>query len=276
MQQILVTTDLSANSKAGIHFAIHLAKQTGANLIFIHIYQVLRATTWSDDQYQHFIERNREGLSEDLSAFVAAEYESLGETPGNYQTIVHHNLDTVAGIIQSAEKYQCNYICISTRGAGILKKLFGTNTGKLIISSGIPVLCIPSAWQPSPVTRILYASDMRNYEEELRHVVAFAKPAAATVEMLHLYLHPELAADKEKEAQKIAQTTDYDVTLHYEQRNIDRSIIEEIDIAIQKYNPNLLAMFTNQDRTFFERLFLSSSTEAYSFRTQVPMLTFNK
>ncbi len=276
MQQILVTTDLSDNSKAGIYFAIRYARQTGAGLIFIHIYQVLRATTWSEDQYQHFIERNRESMSEDLSAFIASTYRSLGEPLINYQTVVHHNLDTVAGIIQSARDYQCDYICISTRGAGMLKKLFGTNTGKLIINSGIPVLCIPSSWQPAPVTRILYASDMKNHEEELRHIVAFAQPLEAKVDMLHLYLHPELMAGKEEAAQQITEAAGYNVTLHYEQRNIDRSIVAEMDAAILKYKPDLLAMFTNQDRTFFERVFLSSNTEAYSFRTQIPLLTFNK
>lgn len=276
MQQILVTTDLSNNSKAGIHFAIRLAKQTGAKLIFIHIYQVLRATTWSDDQYEHFIKRNRENLLEDLSTFIASTYRTLGEPLTNYQTVVHHNLDTVGGMIQSARDYQCDYICISTRGAGMLKKFIGTNTGKLIVHSDIPVLCIPSSWHPASVTRILYASDMKNHEEELRHVVAFAKPLGAAIDMLHLYLHPELATGKEAAAQQIAAAADYDVTLHYEQRNINRSIMQEIDAAIGNYRPDLLAMFTNQDRTFFERVFLSSTTEAYSFRTQIPMLTFNK
>ncbi len=276
MQQILVTTDLSDNSKAGIYFAINHARQTGASLIFINIYQVLRATTWSDEQYNHFIERNRENLSEDLSEFIAAAYTSLGETPGNYRTVVHHNLDTVAGIMQSAKEYQCDYICISTRGAGMLKKFIGTNTGKLIVHSTIPVLCIPSSWEPAPITRILYASDMKNHEEELRHVVAFAQPLGAAIDMLHFYLHPELSAGKKETAQQVATAVGHEVTLHYEQRNIDRSIVAEIDAAISKYKPDMLAMFTNQDRTFFERVFLSSNTEAYSFRTQIPMLTFNK
>jgi nucleotide-binding universal stress UspA family protein len=46
---LLVTTDFSSNSKAGIRFAIQLAKQTGCHLVFYHVIDRLTPTMWTKD-----------------------------------------------------------------------------------------------------------------------------------------------------------------------------------------------------------------------------------
>ncbi len=276
MPQILVTTDLSQNSKAGMQFAIQMARATGASLIFLHVYQVLRATSWSDLQYQNFIDLTRTNLTEDMDNFLNDLFTELNETPAQYQSILHHSLDTVAGIISIAQQNTCDYICISTKGAGMIRKFVGTNTGKLIVNSPIPVLCIPSNKQVQPIHRILYASDMTNKIAELNQVIKFAKPIKAEIDMLHFYLHQDLASSESAINAELKDTLDYPVNVLLEQRRIDKSMIEELDVAVEKYRPDMLIMFTKQNRSFFERVFLSSNTEAYSFRTQIPMLTFNK
>ena len=46
MKKILVTTDFSANSKAGVRFAIQLASQIKCELIFYHILETLKSNAW--------------------------------------------------------------------------------------------------------------------------------------------------------------------------------------------------------------------------------------
>jgi nucleotide-binding universal stress UspA family protein len=182
----------------------------------------------------------------------------------------------VDGILEYAEKERVSYICISTRGAGTLKKIYGTNTGNLIANANIPVLCIPNNYKIKPVTHVLYASDMTDYENELGKVVAFAQPLNATVEMLHLAYPYEFILDKELMEQTLEKKTNYKVSLHYEKRDIDLSLMDEIKKAIDKSKPSVLAMFTNQHRTFLDRILLSSETKEYSFHAKVPLLSFNK
>ena len=48
MKKILVTTDFSENSKAGLYFAIQLASQNDAELTFFNTYHILVPTAWND------------------------------------------------------------------------------------------------------------------------------------------------------------------------------------------------------------------------------------
>lgn len=56
MKKILVTTDLSNNSKAGIHFAIQLARKASASLIFYHGVQIDKPTRWADTQFDEYVQ----------------------------------------------------------------------------------------------------------------------------------------------------------------------------------------------------------------------------
>jgi nucleotide-binding universal stress UspA family protein len=91
MEKILVTTDLSANSKAGIRYAIHLAKLRNAELIILNVYHVLRASAWSDKKYAHYAEQIIENLTNDLASFVKDIYHSSGIQEVSYQCVLQNN-----------------------------------------------------------------------------------------------------------------------------------------------------------------------------------------
>lgn len=277
MEKIVVATDFSANSKSGIRFAIQLAQLRNAELIFLHVYQVLRASFWSDQQYQHNIDHHRQVLMKEFPAFINSVYKSMSITPPRKPLlVVHHKLDTVEGIIEYAGKVQASFICISTRGAGMVRKLFGTTASRLIRTSHIPVLCIPSSYRLKPVSHVLYASDMDNYESELKMVAGFAKPLKASIEMLHLFHPYEFLLDERQFKKNLAKKTGYPVELHYKPRDIEQSLIQEIRDAIRKSKPSVVVMFTHQNRSLLERLLLPGSANEYSFQAAVPLLSFPK
>jgi hypothetical protein len=59
-------------------------------------------------------------------------------------------------------------------------------------------------------------------------------------------------------------------------RNLDESLVSDIEDAIKKINPSMMIMFTEQNRNWFEKIFLSSKSAEYSFDAKVPLLVFNK
>ena len=46
--------------------------------------------------------------------------------------------------------------------------------------------------------------------------------------------------------------------------------------VIKKTKPSMLIMFTEQNRTLFQKIFLSSKSADYSFNPKIPLLVFNK
>ena len=276
MEKIVVTTDLSANSRAGMRYAIQLARQRNAELIFLHVHFVLRASMWSDELYAHYVKEMQEAIMDELPGFVKSVYHTMKVPAEGYRLELVNKIDTVDSIISFAQSVQADYIIISTRGAGKLKKLYGTNTSSLISKSPLPVICVPSTFRVKPIGKLLYASDMTDYEQELKQVVSFARPINATIEMLHVAYPFELILDKQLAEQSLKNKVGYDVNLHYTGHSNDAPLMELIEAAVKSSKTDLLVMFTNQERSFFERVFLSSSAQTYSFNAKVPLLSFRK
>lgn len=276
MDKILVTTDLSTKSRAALRFAINLSQQKKVQLVFIHVHQVLRASTWTDAKYDQVLKKDKEVLMDDLKSFVKDVYSLMEISAKNVKCVVYHNFNIIEGIRKYAKENKFDYICIATRGAGTMKKLFGTNTGSLITSSETPVICVPQNYRVKPISKLLYASDMTGYKDELKKVVTFAKSLKASVEMLHLSFPFELLADEGIAEKALKKTYGYDIDIHYEKRDIENTLLEDMEQAVKKSKPSLVVMFTDQERTFFEKLFLSSKAQEYSFSTKVPLVIYRK
>ncbi|MBL0340770.1 MAG: universal stress protein [Bacteroidetes bacterium] len=179
MDKILVTTDFSTNSKAGLRFAIQLASQHQFELTFLHSYYIIKPTSWSDATFATYKKREEDKIQNKLNRFVTDVYKRMGVVPGTIKCIIKSSVFTDSNIREYAAENKFSYICISTRGAGKLKKIFGTNTSSLINQSHTPVISVPPHYRTTKIKSILYASDLVSLENELKKVVAFAKPLSA-------------------------------------------------------------------------------------------------
>lgn len=276
MEKILATTDQSNNSKAAIRLAIKLSKQHQAELIILHVYHLLKPFKWTTAAFERYAEQFREKTVEELKAFIADIYKAMEEPETGYQLALVSNLDVVDGIREYADQHNCDYICISTRGARTLAKLFGTHTAKLINSSTTPVLCIPSNYHLRDLKHILYASDMSDYENELKKVIDFARPLQASVDMVHIANPDEFTYDRELAEATLTEKMGYKVSVLTPERDITRTLLEDIDRAIRSVKPSLLVLFNHPSRSVFEKLLFPSNAEEYSFYGKIPLLTFNK
>lgn len=276
MEKILVTTDQSAHSKAAIRFAIKLAKQRRAHLIVLHVYHLLKPFKWTEQTFASYTDKFRDKTTKELSSFINRICQEIEEPEIAYELMLFDHTDVVDGIIAYASQQACAYICISTRGAGAIRKVFGTHTAKLISRSPVPVLCIPSAYRLKAITQVLYASDMTDYENELNKVVEFARPLQASVAMTHISYPHELMWDRALAEASLRQKANYAVQLLTPPRDLVNALLEDIELIIKKNKPSLLVLFTHQDRTIIDKLILSSTATAYSFYGKIPLLTFRK
>ena len=276
MEKILVTTDFSTNSKAGMRFAIQLASQHKFELTFFHSYYVMKPTSWNDATFVTYEKKEADKIQKKLNQFVESVYKSIEIDSKNKKCVISSSVFTDSNISEYAFTNKFNYICISTRGAGKLKKIIGTNTSSLINNSTVPVLAVPNNYRTGKIASILYASDLVNLESELKKVIAFAKPLKAKVELLHFNSPLDLISDSKIIETAVKKFSKHNVKLHLENVNPLNTLISNIESALQKSKPSMLIMFTRQNRSFFEKIFLSSNSSEYSFKAKVPLLVFNK
>lgn len=274
MQKILVTTDFSAHSKAGMRFAVQMATQMDAELIFFHCFQALIPTAVQRERIENALEQQTREYLTKLEKFVARVHTSMKITPGAYRCVVVEDLNPGNAILDFALRNAVSYICISTRGAGGLGKIIGTRTSSLLHKSPVPVVAVPHNYRVREIKKILYASDLENFERETDTVSGLAIALNVKADLAHFYFPTEIKLDaatlKEMWRRK------YDCLDRVYLEPLDVSFATQLDNLIKKANPSVVVLFTHTNKTWFDKLFSSSRSQAFSFVTKVPLLVYRK
>ena len=277
MKKILVPTDFSVNSKSGVRFAINWAAQQKLELVFIHVMYVLKATRWSESYFEKYVAQEEALCKTKFEKFISDIYRNMNIKPGKHSIIIVQGISPDVTVQDYCMKNPgIDYICISTHGAGKFNKIFGTNTGNLITKSQVPVLAVPKTYKVADIKNVLYASDFRNYAEELNKVVDFALPLKAQIEVLHFTWPDEITFDEKTIDAALKKQYKYGLKIHFKKNDAVHSLIQNLQNQIRITKPSVVVMFTNQERTFFQKVFLSSKAEELSFQIHAPLLVFNK
>ena len=277
MKKVLVPTDFSSNSKAGIRFALQWASQENIELVFIHVLHILRASRWTDSYFLKYAEQEELICDEKFEKHITDMFKNFSGKLPKYSKVIIKGIAPDLSILEYCRKHKnIDYVCLSTRGAGKVERIFGTNTGTLITKSDIPVIAIPKNYRVSKIQKIMYTSDFKNYDEELGQVVNFAKPLKATVDVLH-FIWPNEADINVKKLEAEAKTKhEYKVNILFESYKAISGTLTNIKKQVSLKKPSVLVMFTERNRTFFQKVFKPSKTEQLSFDLKVPLLIFNK
>ena len=277
MLTILVPTDFSAASRAGLRFAIQWARQTRAQLTFVHVFRPSRLTRWSETEYESFASSETALYQKRLERFVSETYRRMNVKPGRHTCLLLDGVSVEAALMDHCLKYpEVDYICMGTRGAGRLKKILGTHTGNLILHAPVPVISVPSGYRARPVTSLLYATDLLRHKDEITRIVALAKTLKMSVEVLHLSPPGEPVPDIRHLGRVWTEQFGFDLKVDFRRLDITRSLASNLEEYIQKYRPSLLVLFTDRTRSPFEKVFFPSKAEALSFRIKVPLLAFGQ
>lgn len=275
MLKILVPTDFSANSRAGMRFAIQWSMQQKIELIFFHVFRVIALPVGKD--YRKYIETEEADAVNKMQHFVSALYKSMHHKPGKYSCVVKQGISPDLVIMEYCREHaDIDYICIATRGAGKLNKLFGTNTGNLITKSKVPVIAVPKSYRKKSVKHILYAADFQDYSRELKRVEDFARPLKANIEVLHLTWPYEVMPDRKILEKPVGKKFPYGEDVKIRRTGFARSFFKDLQNMIYKSKPSLIIMFTDQDRNLIEKILFPSMAEQLSFTTKIPLLAFRK
>lgn len=276
MKKILVTTDLSNNSKSALRFAIQLASQNGYSLTFFHVYHILKPTSWSDTTFVSFEKSGSTEIANKLNKFVTDLYKSLGIAAETPQCVAKSGAYPDREIMKYASEHKYSFICVSRKGHGQTSRFFGSNISSLIKKSKVPVIAVPDNYKRTNISTVTYLSNLLNLDNELKKVSAFIGPLDVKVEMLHFKVPVDYlvkASQFESIKDKLAS---HGISAHYETLNYEKTLIENINKIIDRSKPSLLVMFTDQKRTLFEKIFLSSISAEFSSMVKCPLLVFNK
>jgi nucleotide-binding universal stress UspA family protein len=277
MLKILAPTDFSANSRAGLRFALQWSAQQKLQIRFVHFFHTIRRPEWTDPVFEENVKKDTRLFKNKLERFVSSICLSTKINPGKYSCMASYGLSADIAILDYCRVHgDIDFICMATRGAGKLNKLFGTTTGNLTIRSRVPVITVPKNYRIQPVNSILYATDFNNYTEELKKVVSFARPLKAKIKILHLSQPGEVIPEGILMKKGIEKKFHYALDLQIKNRKSSQSLLEDLQKQVYKMKPSLIIIFTDQHRNFFQKILFPSKAEQLSFGTAFPLLSYTK
>ncbi len=277
MKKILVTTDFSTHSKAGMRFAVQLAARMKAEIVFFHCFQALIPATIHRAHIENSMQEQAAAQLKKLEKFVAGFYTRMKATPGKYRCVVKEELSPESAILEYAHREKVDFICISTRGAGQLQKIIGTNTSNVIRKSLVPVLAVPHTYRARSIKKILYASDLENFDLEMTTVSAFARALELKMDMAHFSFADNMKLARiALDAGILARKYPPLERIYLEPFEVNNGFATQFDQLVKKVKPSLVAFFTHTNLTWFDKLFSTSRSETFSFITKTPMLVYRK
>ncbi len=276
MKTILVTTDFSANSKAGIRFAIQLASQTPCKLIFYTTLELLSPTFWQKEKTLRFVQNETQKGKQQLGHFLRDIFKNTQNGHLKYEYEVEMGTDVVGMVLKYAQKIKADFICMSTRGAGTLKKLMGTNASALVNTSPIPLIVVPKSYRFKPITKIGYSSDFEKLDSELETVSQLAALFNVDTDVYHFdyHIHGSERKEKLKKFQEKYQGKPFNIYLP--KYNMEYTLVENLQRTIKNKKPSILVMFSKSKLNWFERLFFSGFTAGMTFDIKIPLLAYRR
>jgi len=265
MVNILVPTDFSNLSNVAVQYAIRIADNLGGNVTLLHIVSPVKIPRSENNLTQVAMEK-MEGLLKDVSKTVRS------VLPVHYKVARGTSFHNT--VRKEAKRLHTGLIVMGTKGAGGLKKVvLGSNTTSIIEISHVPVLAVPEKADFKGFRNIIYASDLKNLEKELKILVPYVEKFGSVIHLLHILPNGREVDATEEKIAKVLEKLGYEniVTLVLVARNIDSAIDQYIEVS----KADVLAMFTHE-LSFYEKLFDRSFTRRMAFHSKVPLLAFRK
>ena len=274
MVNILVPTDFSQLSRFALKYAIKIANKLDGNVTVVHIITITQAIRISMREKMRSLDHNLKMSAEaDLEKLIKTLSEQYKTNhPIKYQVVRGSYFPQT--LMKEAKRLRSGLVVMGTRGAsGIAKAVLGSNTNSVIEVSHVPVLAVPEHADFKGFRNVVYASDLKNLEQELEILIRYIEKFGSTIHLIHIVPPGKDIYSSEVKIESALKKFPYKniVTLVL----VDHDIHSAIDQYVEVSKADVLAMFTHE-LSFFEKVFDQSMTRKMAFQSKIPLLAFKQ
>ncbi len=282
MNTIIIPTDFSSTAANAAAYAVHFAQQVHAKrLLLFHAYELPVALDPLMPGVQMLeLDSYKETATSNLAAFKE---ELLAKFPNSnllVDTVVEYGSIT-GGLELLASKEPIELIIMGITGGGALEEtLIGSNTISVAGALGVPVLIIPPKLEFVKVENILLACDF-NHPDKYIPVNLIRKLISDTKAKLTVF---NIEVDlEESNAKYPASVMGEGFAVHTLLGEFNpeyffiknKEYVDGVNEFADSHKANIIITIPKR-HTFFERLFIKSSTKKLAFHTHLPLLVVHK
>ncbi len=281
MKKFLVPVNFSPAAENAAYFASAFACKIGASVELVHILPLPVQTPlasslhFPEDEFERLSadsEKKLDELSKSLSQKIRDAYEVLDFKPNIYGRSILGNV--TEEVSKRFESERMNLVVMGISKAPRINRVFGGSTVRSAIEScELPLLLIPESFKYRKFKKIAFASDLNMRDIDLIAIVAeLMRPFDADILITH-------SKDPREDYQKLADvflkqlSSKVNYPNIYFREVISKSVDDGIDYVLTSSQIDMLVMVHNH-HSFFQDLFVGSSTKRISDHIQIPLLVF--
>jgi len=273
MKKILVPTDFSLPADYAVHYAMELAKLSGASIVLYHSFIPFESGFYS------IIESTKENLETEKNLYNKLTKIKSYIIKSNNQIPVSVYVDRGPESIQITnfcKKNKIDLIVMGTKGASGLKEvIIGSFTADVMTKAPCLVLAVPKKCKFKMPEKITYASNYGRKDiriiESIAYLNSFFK---AKINILHID-----DIDNARESEKAFNKYKIKIENRFPEVPITFQHIEGEDVAkeiLQKTstdNTSILVISPIKREGIWYRLFYKSIIKTVCFHIHIPLLT---
>jgi nucleotide-binding universal stress UspA family protein len=254
-------------------YAVKMANKIDGNITLLHVITNVAEPIRSDlSQRIKSVERDIIAKAEEEFAPLMKEAEKYNKTNNPIVFKIHKGDSFSRSVRSFARKNRSGLIVMGTRGAsGVSKYVLGSNTVSVLDKSPVPVLAVPENADFKTFKNVVYASDLKHFQREVKVMLPYLKTFDSTLHVFHV-------TEKGKDTEAIQQDVKEALKkIDYRKSTVTVEAGKKVDLAIDsfvhKLKADLIIMFTHK-HNFYEKLFGQSVTKRMAFQSKVPLLAF--
>ncbi len=259
MSILIVPIDFSPNAENALDQALLLAHQTGDSVELLHAVELEQA----DSIY--FKMKIMEEISNAEARLKSLAFRRIRalDLPGNinWQVSVHYSDNLAASIEERFHQLSARLVVMGTAGINSwTDRIIGSTTSALVGKAVVPVLVIPAGWAPKPLKKLsvcLTPAQVADAEAQLRE---WSNWMGSELEGFYFTAVP---------GERYVGKCSFPVTAIPDP--IETPLYQDLVAFSWALEEGALVMFVH-GRSFFDKIFDSSTTEQVAARIGVPLL----
>ena len=282
MQTIIVPTDFSNTATNAASYAVYFAEQINAKRILLfHAYELPIALDPLMPGIQMLeLETFKDAAIKNLNNFRDQLRSTFPNSNIQFDVAVEYGSIT-SGLMQLAEDEKIELIIMGITGGGALEEtLIGSNTTSVAGALGVPVLIIPPHATFKAVEKIMLACDFDHADKFIPLGIIRQLLNETKAKLLVFNLEVDLDDNDRKYPATIVGEgfavhtllQEFDPEYHFAQNS-------EYVVGINEFaesNGVSMVISVPKKKSFFEKLFIKSSTKKLAFHTHLPLLVVHK
>ena len=278
MKKILVPTDFSKTSHNAFLYACELAKELGAEIKVVHLYN---GTFQPNQPYVLKAGMGRkESLESHLEVFVnniPEDYDSTIGIKTKVEVEAISALSLTNALVKLTKDPDVLTVVMGTTGEhDVIENIVGSFSTTIAQKAYCPVLMIPKGKIFEPFKSILFASNFESADDEmLEDIMFFANIFRSTLHFIHV-------KEKNDNYEKVSEDVIFekifeegDPAFAFNMATIESdSVVKGLNQYAEENNVDLVVL-VNRDRDFISTLMRKSITQRMGLYTQLPMMVFH-